>query len=169
MLHFLQSSKMAQLLLTILRVSLGWMWFSSGIGKVVGGEFHAGGFLQAAAANPVLKGEDVAYPLYVAFLEHVAIPYADLFSFLVMWGEVLIGIALIVGLFTKSAAFFGGMMNTSFLLAGTVSTNPLMLIMAIILLISKQNAGQLGLDRFTPSIKQKVKKDYGNKDTLATS
>lgn len=75
-----------------------------------------------------------------------------------MWGEVLIGIALIVGLFTKSAAFFGGMMNTSFLLAGTVSTNPLMLIMAIILLISKQNAGQLGLDRFTPSIKQKVKK-----------
>lgn len=58
MLQFLQSSKLAQVALTVLRIALGWMWFSSGIGKVMGGEFNAGGFLQAAAANPVLKGGD---------------------------------------------------------------------------------------------------------------
>jgi thiosulfate dehydrogenase [quinone] large subunit len=158
MLQFLQSSKIAQVLLTVTRISLGWMWFSSGIGKVMGGEFNAGGFLAASAANPVLKGENVAYPLYVAFLENVAIPQADLFSFIVMWGEVLIGAALIIGLFTKTAAFFGGVMNTSFLLAGTVSTNPLMLLMAIPLLVSKKNAGHLGLDRFTPRVKQMMNK-----------
>ncbi|WP_144560147.1 DoxX family protein [Shouchella miscanthi] len=159
MLQFLQSSKLAQVALTVLRIALGWMWFSSGIGKVMGGEFNAGGFLQAAAANPVLKGgtEEVAYPLYVAFLENVAIPYADLFSFMVMWGEVFVGIALIIGLFTKTAGFFGGVMNTSFLLAGTVSTNPLMLLMTIPLLVSKHNAGRLGVDRFTPAIEERVK------------
>lgn len=169
MLDFLQSSKIAQFLLTVIRLSLGWMWLSSGIGKVLGGEFHAGGFLQGAAANPVLKGEDVAYPLYVAFLENVAIPYADLFSFLVMWGEVLIGLGLILGLFTKTAALFGVVMNTSFLLAGTVSTNPIMLIMAIFLLISRRNAGQLGVDRFTPTMTNKFKKARNNKDRLVTT
>lgn len=152
MLTFLQNSKVAMVLLTVVRVSLGWMWFSSGIGKVTGGGFSAAGFLQASAENPVLKGENIAYPWYVSFLENIAIPYADLFSFMVMWGEVLIGLALIVGLFTKNAAFFGAMMNTSFLLAGTVSTNPLMLIMAIVLLVTKTNAGRLGLDSLTPRV-----------------
>ena len=167
MLHFLQSSKIAMVLLSIVRISLGWMWFSSGIGKVMGGEFHAGGFLQAAVDNPVLKGgggEIVAYPLYVGFLENVAIPYADVFSFMVMWGEVFIGLALMVGLFTKTAGLFGGVMNTSFLLAGTVSTNPLMLLMIIPILVSKRNAGRVGLDSLTPRVSQwmKNRKDKPN-------
>lgn len=160
MLQFLQNSKIAQVLLTVARISLGWMWFSSGIGKVMGGEFNAGGFLQGAAANPVLNGgtEELAYPLYVAFLENVAIPHADLFSFMVMWGEVLVGAALIIGLFTKTAGFFGGVMNTAFLLAGTVSTNPLMLLIAIPILISKENAGRLGLDHFVAPVRERLTK-----------
>ncbi|TDQ37701.1 DoxX family protein [Aureibacillus halotolerans] len=159
MLTFLQSSKLAAVLLLLIRIPLGWMWFSSGIGKVTGG-FDASGFLQAVVANPVLKGENLAYPLYVAFLESVAIPNAALFSFLVMWGEVFIGLGLMLGLFTKSAAFFGGVMNTSFLLAGTVSTNPLMLILAIVLLVSKRNAGRLGLDRYTTRVYHTLKGSF---------
>ncbi|TSB47807.1 DoxX family protein [Alkalicoccobacillus porphyridii] len=169
MLNFLQSSKIAMVLLSICRIALGWMWFSSGIGKVMGGEFNAGGFLQAAVDNPVLKGgggEIVAYPLYTAFLENVAIPYADVFSFMVMWGEVLIGIALMVGLFTKTAGFFGGVMNTSFLLAGTVSTNPFMLLLVIPILVSKKNAGLLGLDSFTHKLTQWVKNKKNNKPDI---
>lgn len=157
MLDFLQSSKIASVLLLIARLALGWMWFSSGIGKITGG-FDASGYLQAAAANPVLKGggEELAYPLYVIFLENVAIPYADIFSFLVMWGEVLVALGLIVGLFTKTAAFFGGVMNTSFLLAGTVSTNPLMLLLTIPILVSKRNGGTIGLDRYVPMAKERL-------------
>ena len=67
---------------------------------------------------------------------------------MVAWGEVLIGLGLIVGLLTGIAAFFGALMNMSFLLAGTVSTNPVMFIIAVFLIIAWKVAGWYGLDRW---------------------
>jgi thiosulfate dehydrogenase (quinone) large subunit len=74
-----------------------------------------------------------------------ALPNATLFSYLVTFGEIAIGIALILGLFTGIAAFFGGFMNASYLLAGTVSTNPLLFIFAT---LAWRTAGYWGLDRW---------------------
>jgi thiosulfate dehydrogenase [quinone] large subunit len=45
-------------------------------------------------------------------------------------GEVAVGAALILGFLTGIAAFFGGLMNANYLLAGTVSTNPILFILA---------------------------------------
>ncbi|MEM6429606.1 MAG: DoxX family protein, partial [Deinococcota bacterium] len=55
-------------------------------------------------------------------------------------------IALIVGFLTGISAFLGGLMNASFLLAGTVSTNPLMFILATWLVLAWRVAGYYGLD-----------------------
>jgi thiosulfate dehydrogenase [quinone] large subunit len=49
---------------------------------------------------------------------------------------------------TGVAAFFGAMMNMSFLLAGTVSSNPVMFVIAIFLIMAWKVAGWYGLDRF---------------------
>jgi thiosulfate dehydrogenase [quinone] large subunit len=59
-----------------------------------------------------------------------------------------LGLGLILGLLTGIAAFFGVVMNTNFLLAGTVSINPMLLIPSIFLILAWRNAGWLGLDRF---------------------
>ena len=59
-----------------------------------------------------------------------------------------VGIALIVGLLTGIAAFFGAMMNMSFLLAGSASTNPVMFTLAIGLILAWKVAGYYGLDRY---------------------
>jgi thiosulfate dehydrogenase [quinone] large subunit len=48
---------------------------------------------------------------------------------------------------TGIAAFFGVLMNTNFLLAGTISTNPILAIPAIFLILAWRNAGWIGLDR----------------------
>ncbi|TSB44929.1 DoxX family protein [Alkalicoccobacillus porphyridii] len=153
--RFLRESKWAAGLLGFLRLYLGWTWLSSGFGKVTG-EFSAGGFLQAAVANPVVKGEEIVYPMYVSFLENVALPYEGLFSSMVAWGEILVGLALIVGLLTSTATFFGLLMNFSFLLAGTVSINPIMIIIGMIILAAGMNAGRFGLDRLVgPYMKNK--------------
>lgn len=80
----------------------------------VTGAFNAGGFLQGSVANPVMKGEAAVFPNYIAFLENFAIPNADLFSNLVAWGEILVGLGLILGVLTSAAAFFGVVMNLSF-------------------------------------------------------
>jgi uncharacterized membrane protein YphA (DoxX/SURF4 family) len=53
------------------------------------------------------------------------IPNAALFSYLVVFGEIAVGLALILGLFTGIASFFGGFMNASFIFAGTAGANPL--------------------------------------------
>ena len=75
------------------------------------------------------------------FLENVALPNAKLFSYLVAYGEVLVGLGLILGLLTGIAAFFGSVMNASFLFAGTVSTNPLLFILATWLVLAWKVAG----------------------------
>jgi thiosulfate dehydrogenase [quinone] large subunit len=78
----------------------------------------------------------------------VVLPNAALFSYLVAIGEVLVGLGLIVGLLTGIAAFFGGLMNATFLFAGTVSSNPLMFILATWLVLAWKVAGWYGLDRW---------------------
>ena len=67
---------------------------------------------------------------------------------MVAYGELIIGIALILGIFTGVAAFFGGFMNWNFMMAGTASTNPMMLIVAIGLILAWKVAGYIGLDYF---------------------
>jgi thiosulfate dehydrogenase [quinone] large subunit len=56
--------------------------------------------------------------------------------------------ALIVGTFTEIAAFFGAFMNMNYLLAGTVSTNPILLVIALLLVLAWKTAGWWGLDRW---------------------
>ena len=63
------------------------------------------------------------------------------------FGELLVGVALIIGLFTGIAAFAGAFMNVTYLMAGTVSTNPILLILAILVVVAWKTAGWIGLDR----------------------
>ncbi|WP_407928379.1 hypothetical protein [Kyrpidia spormannii] len=73
-------------------------------------------------------------------------PNAVALSYLVAWGELLIGIALVLGCLTTFAALMGAVMNMAFLLAGTSSTNPNLLIGEFLLLVAGWNAGAVGLD-----------------------
>ncbi len=79
-------------------------------------------------------------------IENLFLPNAWLMSHLVAFGEVLVGIALIVGFLTGVSAFLGGLMNAAFLLAGTLSSNPVMLILATWIVLAWRVAGYYGLD-----------------------
>jgi thiosulfate dehydrogenase [quinone] large subunit len=57
-------------------------------------------------------------------------------------------VALILGLFTGIAAFFGGFMNWNFMMAGSASTNPVLFTLSILLVLAWKTAGWWGLDRF---------------------
>jgi thiosulfate dehydrogenase [quinone] large subunit len=138
----------------VLRLWLGYEWLHAALGKwIEGGWVGQGaggavkGFAQGAIAQT--KGE---FPQvtgwYASFLEHVVVPNAALFSYLVIFGETLIGIALVLGAFTSIAAFFGVFMNASFIFAGTAGANPLMALVAILIVLAWRVAGWWGLDRF---------------------
>ena len=59
-----------------------------------------------------------------------------------------VGLGLILGVLTGFAAFFGAMMNMSFLLAGSASTNPVLFTLAIGLILAWKVAGYYGVDRW---------------------
>lgn len=138
----------------ILRVYIGWQWLQAGWGKLsnpawTGSEagqaitgFVTGALAKAEGARPDVQG------WYAGFLQNVVLPNARLWSYLVVFGEILVGIALILGLFTGIAAFFGSFMNLSYLLAGTVSINPVLFVIATWLVLAWRTAGWWGLDRW---------------------
>ena len=155
---FLRENKIAAVLLTLLRLYLGYSWLMAGWDKLTGEGFDATGYLKNAIANPV-KGPDghVVYSWYVHFLENVALPHVDFFNTIVPLGEFLIGLGLILGCLTTAAMLFGLVMNFSFFLAGTVSHNPTDIFLGFIILFAGFNAGKFGLDRWiVPFIRKMI-------------
>lgn len=136
------------------RLYVGYEWFMAGwtkihtpvwVGTTAGGPvagFVNGALQKTAGLHPDVQG------WYGYFLEHFVLPHATLWANLVAYGEVLVGIALILGIFTGIAAFFGLFMNLNYLLAGTVSTNPILFTISIGLILAWKVAGYIGLDRF---------------------
>ncbi len=51
---------------------------------------------------------------YGQLVQDVFLPNATLFSYLVAFGKVLVGVALIIGLFTHFATLMGLLMNLAF-------------------------------------------------------
>ncbi len=127
----------------------GWEKFTDPAGVWVGAKAGTAimGFVKGALAKTGGEHPNVA-GWYAAFLQNVVMPNAALWGYLITAGEILVGLGLIVGLFTGIAAFFGGFMNANYLLAGTVSSNPLLFILATWLVLAWRVAGWWGLDRW---------------------
>jgi thiosulfate dehydrogenase [quinone] large subunit len=145
--EWLRTNTIASVLLLLGRLYLGWKWLTAGWHKVSEG-FQAEKFLQHAVAQPVTSSNEVVYPTYHAFLENIALPHVGIINVIVPWGELLVGLGLLLGCLTTAAGFFGLVMNFAFLFAGTVSTNPWMILIGIFLLVGGRNTGNFGLDRF---------------------
>lgn len=152
--RFLFSDVRLSWLWLILRLYAGYEWLLAGWGKIQSPAWtgaNAGaaitGFVNGALQKTGGEHPDVA-GWYAWFLQNTVLPNAPTFSRMVAWGEALVGIALILGIFTGIAAFFGGFMNINYLLAGTVSTNPILFVIAMFLVLAWKTAGWLGLDRW---------------------
>jgi thiosulfate dehydrogenase [quinone] large subunit len=139
----------------ILRVYAGWAWVQAGWGKLHDPTWTGAkaGTALSGFVNHALTETGGAHPSvqgwYAWFLQHVVLPHTTMWGYVVSWGELLVGIALILGFFTGLAAFFGAFMNMNYLLAGSVSTNPILLVIAVLLMLAWKTAGWWGLDRWT--------------------
>src|SRR2546428_7601874 len=95
-------------LILVLILYLGWQWLTAGWHKLTGG-FDATGFMKGAIAKPIADKatNELIYPTYTGFLEHFALPHIKLFNLLIPIGEFCVGLGLILGALTLTAAFFG--------------------------------------------------------------
>ena len=146
------STRLAWLWL-IVRVYLGWQWLSSGWGKIyrrhVGQRRVAQRLLDQCRLRSAKGKPPISYDWYRAFIQFMLDNgWYTWFAEVIMWGEFLIGLALIVGAFVGLAAFGGALLNWNFIMAGTASTNGFLFVLAIALMLAWKVAGWYGLDRW---------------------
>ncbi|MDP3963810.1 MAG: DoxX family protein [bacterium] len=137
------------------RLYIGWQWVEAGWHKLGDPKWMDGGtalkgFWERAIAVPAAPVKPlITYGWYRDFLEVLLSgEHYTWFAKLVACGEFAIGIALIVGAFVGIAAFFGATMNFNFMLAGSSSSNPVMFLGAVLLILAWKTAGHWGLDRW---------------------
>jgi len=90
--------------LTGLRVAVGVLFLIFGEYKVVGTQFTLGGGFQYWI-NRFLQ--DGAYPFMVPVLKNFVLAHATPIAFLVAYGELAIGIALVLGVLVRAASVCG--------------------------------------------------------------
>ena len=150
---FLFSDKRAAWLWLPLRIWVGLQWIDAASHKVVDPAWLNGTALQkswtAMSAIPATGKPAITFDWYRDFIKGML--DAGSFSWfgpLVAWGELLIGIALVIGAFVGIAAFFGAFMNWNFIMAGSASSNGLLLGLAVFLALAWKVAGYVGADYF---------------------
>lgn len=157
--HIFTSPKFSWIWL-IVRVYVGWEWLHAGYVKLINPAWVGAktgtsiiNFVNGAMAKTVGEHPDVS-GWYAWFLQHAVSPHASAWAHAITYGEILVGLGLIFGALTFLAAFFGAFMNINYLLAGTVSTNPQLLVLAILLMLAHKTAGFIGLDYYLDHAKK---------------
>ena len=103
----LSYSKKALIILVLLRLILGYHFLFEGIDKL---------FNQHWTAAPFLLQADWLFSGFFHFLASNE-SILQLVNFLNIWGQILIGIALIAGLFSRSASIAGAVMIAFYYIA----------------------------------------------------
>ena len=139
----------------IVRVFVGLQWLTASLQKLSSPAWmQTGDALKAYWLNAVAIPASPAKPLiyYTWFrviiqslLDHQSYVW---FGKMIAIGELLVGLSLILGFMVGVAAFFGAVMNLSFLLAGSLGSGPVLLVLEMLLLIAWKTAGYYGLDRY---------------------
>ncbi|MEI6046165.1 MAG: DoxX family protein [Chloroflexota bacterium] len=158
---FLFSDTRSAPLWLVVRIWVGLQWVSSGWGKAMLWNFDNGGYIHNGGKNlksfwdrsltapPGTTGATITYDWYYNFLLFLRDGgHYEWFAWVITFGEMAVGLGLIFGCLTGIAAFFGTLMNFSFELAGTTSTNPVMFGAAVFLVMGWKTAGWWGLDRY---------------------
>ena len=155
--RFLFSNSRAGLFWLPIRLFLGFSWLEAGWHKATsdgwinnGGSALAGYWTNAVKIPAEGQGRPpITYEWYRDFINVLLQGHHEAwFAWLITFGEIAVGLGLIFGCLTGIAAFFGALMNMSFLLAGSASTNPVLFTMAIGIILAWRVAGYYGLDRY---------------------
>lgn len=139
-----------------IRIFLGFAWLEAGLDKLLaeGNPWLGGGaplraYWERAVVMPEQGRPPIAFEWYRDFINLLINNNAEgWFAYLIVFGEIAVGIALVFGILTGISAFFGALMNMSFLLAGSASTNPVLFTFAIGLMLAWRVAGYYGVDRY---------------------
>ena len=102
--NWLRQSKLAAVVWTAARVWLGIMWMEAGVAKLWGAENPAFLHNNGAGVAGFASHGVAAYSWWGSFLHSFVVPNSGWIGILVAVAEFAIGIALVLGIFTRVAA-----------------------------------------------------------------
>jgi thiosulfate dehydrogenase [quinone] large subunit len=152
--RFLFNNRSAAFFWLPIRLFLGFAWLDAGLTKLSEASWTGGGtallgYWNNAVAVPETGHAAITYDWYRNFLQLLIDTHSEgWFAWLITFGEIAVGVGLIFGVLTGIAAFFGALMNVSYLLAGSSSSNPVMFTFAIGVMLAWKVAGYYGVDRW---------------------
>jgi thiosulfate dehydrogenase (quinone) large subunit len=153
--RFFFQSTMASYLWLVVRIYVGYDFLTAGFHKLNTSAWVDGtgsgilGFWKGALGTTPAGAPVITFDWYRGFLQFlVDTNSAGWFSYVIVGGELAVGIGLILGAFVGVAAAGGLLMNMAFMLAGATSTNPVLAILGVLLILAWKNAGFIGLDYF---------------------
>lgn len=91
--------------LSVLRIGVGVLFLFFGEYKVFGTQFTLGGGFEGWINRFISGG--AAYPFMVPVLQGFVLPHKTTIAFLVAYGELAIGVALVAGILVRLASAFG--------------------------------------------------------------
>lgn len=134
--------------LAVLRIYVGYYLFFQGIGKFQR-NFPKGDWIGRQIGD--IASLDL-YPWYKTFLQSYVVPHSELFGYLVMIGEIAVGVGLLLGLFTRVSALVGLFMLANYYLGPGTARGGYMLayqqfyIVALAIFVLAGPGRTLGLD-----------------------
>ncbi|MGH9175345.1 MAG: hypothetical protein ACRD1H_13360 [Vicinamibacterales bacterium] len=138
-----------------IRFFIGLQWLQAGEHKLRDDAWMSGGtalqgYWERAVTIPEPPGRAaISYGWYRDVLQYMLDhEWYTWFAKAIAVGEFLVGVGLIAGALVGIAAFFGTLMNFSFMLAGSTSTNPVLFGLTVFLVLAWKVAGYVGLDRW---------------------
>lgn len=138
---------LARAALVVLRVYLGVVFLTAALPKL-DWDFTPSlvGFLEGVALS---KG----HPFYQEFVRQVVLPNAPLFGWLVTWGELAVGVLLLVGLWSRLSAVVALLLAVNYMFAKgawfwTPSSNDAAFAVIALALMVGAPGRTLGLDAF---------------------
>lgn len=97
-------------------------------------------------------------------MHNFVIPNPSWIAKLVSLGEVLIGIGLIVGLFTGAAAFAALLLNATYMFSGSAGVNPAYAILGVFLVLAWRNAGRIRISSHNECVSSSSQRNsYANR------
>jgi thiosulfate dehydrogenase [quinone] large subunit len=136
--------------ISLLRIFVGYYMLAQGIGKYQR-DFPKGDWIGRQIGDiPALD----LYPWYKRFLMEYVMPHHDLFGYLVMVGEILVGLCLLVGLLTRFNASVALFMLVNYLLGpgmargGALQAQQQLFILTLLVILLSGAGRTLGLDGF---------------------
>jgi hypothetical protein len=127
-----------------LRLFVAFGWLRAAAEKSLDPNWFDGTVL-SSILNAQLQTDQVAFPAYAWLISHLFLPSAPMLAWIILIGQILVGLGLVFGAFSRGALLGGLFMNLNFIAAGMLGPSVFYVVIQIMLLTS--SAGRIfGLD-----------------------